>query len=627
MRRLLLIVPTLAVSLIALVGSAQAVVVDPSQSGQASVAYNPANQNGYAGVALVPGSRSDLATAGIPTVTSSAPCTDPALSADLVLPDTGLCSHGGAVMHNNEVFAFTWDSVRRYWQSTRDYVQTFLRDVADGSTTLNSPYAVTGQYSDSTGRAANLSVYGGGCIDYGNTGGATCRFGDTDGSGPGHSYSASGCPVTGTNQFHEEPSSAFDSVPNDVCLTDAQLRGELATMIAQTGVPGHTKPGYTPLIVLLMPPGVKTCLDGAGALCSVNGTSSAKFCSYHSHVDVGGTSYAYVVQPWTALTGCDDPGVPAIPPDPTPQELAVGVGQRLVSPLSQGQLAAIVDPGLNGWFGLDGSEINDNGCVPLPRTLDSVTVGAGAQNPYFLQREFNNAGVIESDPNAPECTPSVVLAPTFVAPSAINRGDVVQFDGSTSPSTLIVPKDGYAWSFGDGTTAVGPSVVHSYAAGGTFKVTLTVVDRGANIRSLSQTVTVMGASGQTVPPPPPPPVTHSTPRFRVRLQLMPQGLKSMLHSGVAVQVSSNERADGIVTLSISKSAARQAHIRVGRGATVVVGRGTVSGIKNGIMQLHVRLPRATATKLGRLRRLTVTVRLALVAAGRDHLAIDVAGRY
>jgi len=120
---------------------------------------------------------------------------------------------------------------------------------------------------------------------------------------------------------------------------------------------------------------------------------------------------------------------------------------------------------------------------------------------------------------------------------------------------------------------------------------------------------------------------NPTPRFRVRLQLMPQGLKSMLHSGVAVQVSSNERADGIVTLSISKSAARQAHIRVGRGATVVVGRGTVPGIKNGIMQLHVRLPRATATKLGRLRRLTVTVRLALVAAGRDHLAIDVAGRY
>jgi len=39
------------------------------------------------------------------------------------------------------------------------------------------------------------------------------------------------------------------------------------------------------------------------------------------------------------------------------------------------------------------------------------------------------------------------------------------------------------------------------------------------------------------------------------------------------------------------------------------------------------MARATATKLGRSRRLTVTVRMALVAASRDHLAIDVAGRY
>ncbi|MEA2159115.1 MAG: hypothetical protein QOD66_1495 [Solirubrobacteraceae bacterium] len=625
MRRLLLIVLTLAVSLIALVGSAQAVVVDPTQAGQASIAYNPGNQNGYAGVALVPGTRSSLATAGIPTVTSGSPCTDPALSADLVLPDTGLCSHGGAVMHSNEVFTFTWDPVRRYWETTRNYVQQFLRDVADGSTTLSSPYAVTGQYSDSTGRAANASVYGGGCIDFGDgVGKATCQFGDTDGSGPGHSYPASGCPVTGTNLFHAAPSGGLDSVPNDICLTDAQLQGEVATMITQTGIPGHTRPGYTPLIVLLMPPGVKTCLDGAGALCSVNGTSSAQFCSYHSQVNVGGTRFAYVVQPWTALTACDEPGVPPIPPDPTPQQLETAIGQRLVSPLSQGHLAAVVNPGLNGWFALDGSEINDNGCVPLPRSLDSVTVGASVQNPYFLQREFNNAGVIESDPNALACTPSVVLAPTFVVPSAINRGDVVQLDGSTTPSTLIVPKNGYAWSFGDGTTAVGPSVVHSYAAGGTFKVTLTVVDRGANIRSLSQMITVLGASGQPVPPLR---VPTSTPRFHVRLQLMPQGRRSMLRSGVAVQVTANQRADGIATLSISRSAARQAHIRVGRGATVVVGRGTVSGIKNGTMQLHVRLARATANKLARLRHLTVTVRLALVAVSRDHLAIDVAGRY
>lgn len=46
-----------------------------------------------------------------------------------------------------------------------------------------------------------------------------------------------------------------------------------------------------------------------------------------------------------------------------------------------------------GWFALSGSEINDNGCVPFPNGLDKATVGTSAQNPYLLQREFNNAGV------------------------------------------------------------------------------------------------------------------------------------------------------------------------------------------------------------------------------------------
>ena len=42
-------------------------------------------------------------------------------------------------------------------------------------------------------------------------------------------------------------------------------------MVTQTGILGRTKPGYTPLVTLLLPPRVKTCLDAAGAFCSVNG--------------------------------------------------------------------------------------------------------------------------------------------------------------------------------------------------------------------------------------------------------------------------------------------------------------------------------------------------------------------
>src|SRR5450755_1739053 len=143
MRRNLLVALMLVVSLLIAASSAQALVVTDRGS-----AY---------GVGLVPGTSRATLPAGIFPVVSSRPCADPALTPDLFLPDGGLCSHGGSVMHGNETFALTWDPSRTYWQTTRNYVEQFLRDVADGSGALSSPYAVTGQYTDSSGRAKNAS--------------------------------------------------------------------------------------------------------------------------------------------------------------------------------------------------------------------------------------------------------------------------------------------------------------------------------------------------------------------------------------------------------------------------------------------------------------------------------------
>lgn len=614
-----------AASLFVATSGAQAVVVDMNAIGQSSVPYSSADQSGYYGVALVPGTSGNLLTAGVPTVTASGPCTDPALSSDLggpTLPTDGLCYRGGPVMHSNEAFDLAWDPLRRDWASTRNYVEQFLQDVANGSGTLSSPYADTTQYSDSGGRAAYSSLYGGGCIDYGSRGGATCQLGSSNGTGPGNDYPANGCPVTGMNQFAEDLTGAFGvPAPNDICLTDAQISGELSTMIAQEGLVGHIQPGYSPLLVVMTPPGVEVCLDAAGTLCSANGASTAQFCSYHAQVNVAGTEFAYVVQPWTAswsqATGCTEPDAPKIPAQVSAPALATDVGAQLVGPLSQEQIAAIVNPAMSGWAALDGSEINDNGCTPLGSNLDSVTVGSSGQNPYFLEREFNNAGVIESDPNALACTPAVSLAPTFVAPSAVNKGDVVEFDGSKTVSTLMVPNAGYVWDFGDGTpTAVGPSVVHTYTAGGPYTVKLTVTDRGGNVASVSQTVNVLG-----------PKPTPTNPAWQAHLQLMPQGLKSVLHTGLALQVNSNEAANGFVTISISRSAARRAHIKTGRGSTVVVGRGTVASVVAGTVTLDLRLSRTMAKKIEHLRHVTLTVRLTLAAPGGAHMAIDAAGRY
>ncbi|WP_212719536.1 PKD domain-containing protein [Blastococcus sp. CCUG 61487] len=107
--------------------------------------------------------------------------------------------------------------------------------------------------------------------------------------------------------------------------------------------------------------------------------------------------------------------------------------------------------------------------------LTAVPFGAPAPDP-----ETNQAPTAEFTATAEELTVSV--------------------DGSASADT-----DGtvasYAWDFGDGTTATGPTAVHPYAAAGTYVVTLTVTDdRGATgTVTRPVTVTVPGEPGVPAP--------------------------------------------------------------------------------------------------------------------------------
>jgi len=616
MRRYSLIVLMFVVSLLT-ASSAQAVVVNDAGT--------------TAGVALVPGTS---LPSGVTATGSSGPCSDPWLSGDFggpIMAAGGLCYHGGSVMHRNETFALSWDPQRVYWATTRGYVETFLHDVAAGSGTLTSPFAVSPQYQDAGGRVANDSRFGGGCVDFGGTGGATCKFGSSNGSGAGNDYPTSGCPTTGTSWIFTGPT-GFGA--NFACLTDAQIQTELNDVISETGILGHTQPGYTPVVTLLTPPGVETCLDSSGTLCSANSAASGTFCSYHSQVNVGGTEVAYVVQPWTPYTGCDEPNLPVLPKNPTPQQVSEDAGVRLVSPLSGGTIASMVNPGLNGWSALDGSETTDNGgCGPAGKDADTVNVGGDT---YVLQREYNNAGALAFEPNTYfGCAPSVFLVPKFVVPSAVNTGDTVELDGSTTASTLLAPKANYQWQFGDGTSGVGPSVEHIYGAGGTFTVTLTVTDRGGNVQTLTQPIQVLGPTGQPVTPSNSPSSGSSSSSgggnsgLVVHLQLMPQGLRGMLRSGVAVVVRSNEPAAGLVYVSISRRTAKRLHIKTGHSPQVTIGRGTVSGIKAGSqgLHLHLHLSRTMAAKLKRLGHVTLTIRLALVDSGAHHDAVDAAARY
>jgi PKD repeat protein len=82
-------------------------------------------------------------------------------------------------------------------------------------------------------------------------------------------------------------------------------------------------------------------------------------------------------------------------------------------------------------------------------------------------------------PNVPPVA-SFTSACTFLACS---------FDGSGSsdPDGTITS---YAWDFGDGSTATGPTATHSFAAGGTFNVALTVTDNSGAPTTLAKQITV-----------------------------------------------------------------------------------------------------------------------------------------
>jgi PKD repeat protein len=80
------------------------------------------------------------------------------------------------------------------------------------------------------------------------------------------------------------------------------------------------------------------------------------------------------------------------------------------------------------------------------------------------------------------------IGPTISFTSSCS-GLTCSFDGSgskDSTATII----NYAWNFGDGVTAAGATVSHTYALGNAYKVTLTVTDNTGFTATQSQTVNV-----------------------------------------------------------------------------------------------------------------------------------------
>ncbi|NYJ06258.1 PKD domain-containing protein [Petropleomorpha daqingensis] len=127
--------------------------------------------------------------------------------------------------------------------------------------------------------------------------------------------------------------------------------------------------------------------------------------------------------------------------------------------------------------------------------------GATASHTYAAAGTYTVRLTVTDDAGA---TATAQRSVTVTAPPP-NQAPTAAFTTTTSDLTASVDGSssddpdgvlaGYAWSFGDGSSATGATASHSYAAAGTYTVRLTVTDDDGATGTTTDTVTVSAPSG------------------------------------------------------------------------------------------------------------------------------------
>ena len=149
--------------------------------------------------------------------------------------------------------------------------------------------------------------------------------------------------------------------------------------------------------------------------------------------------------------------------------------------------------GLSSTFSSSGSSDPDGAITSYSWTFgdNSTSTQANPSHTYAAAGTYGVTLTVTDDEGATtSLTKQVsVSAPPQASFTTSVNGTQLSVNGSGSTDDQGVTS--YAWTFGDGGTATGATATHTYAAGGTFDVKLTVTDTTGNSATSTQQVTIV----------------------------------------------------------------------------------------------------------------------------------------
>jgi hypothetical protein len=316
-----------------------------------------------------------------------------------------LVNHGGPVMSTQStgdqvvVTPIFWaPSGYSFTSSYKSTITTYLADLAADSGKLSNVFASMFQYSGSNG-AINYKMSVGTAID------------------DATAFPAAGCTTNSGSVYS-------DATGYTTCIDDDQVIAETSSVVSSHSLPsdlGH-------LYVMFLPKHVESCFyagNPANQACSINPTSSAAFCAYHSAAG-GGLNLVYANMPFPVYSSAT--GYTC-----TKESLGGGIqspngdvdADVEISPLSHEMAEAITDPRLNAWYDSTGNENGDD-CAYL---YGGLSGSAGAfynqtvnGHHYLTQEEFSNKDFVAAVSGCVQgivaVTPTVTLLSSASGPAA-----------------------------------------------------------------------------------------------------------------------------------------------------------------------------------------------------------------